>query len=41
MRTFIVAVVAAVLIAAAGAIALNTYVPDTSAEAFSTQGVRI
>lgn len=41
MRTFIVAVVAALLIAAAAAITLNTYVPDTSAETFSTQGVRI
>jgi hypothetical protein len=41
MRTFLVAVVAAVLIAGAAAFVLNTYVPDTSAGAFSTQGVRI
>jgi len=41
MRAFIVAVLAAVVIAAGAAIALNNYVPDTSAEAFSTQSVRI
>jgi hypothetical protein len=41
MRTFLVAVLAAVLIASAAAVVLNTYVPDSSAEAFSTQSVRI
>jgi hypothetical protein len=41
MRPFLVAVLAAVVIAATAAIVLNTYVPDTSAGAFSTQGVRI
>jgi hypothetical protein len=41
MRTFVVAVVAAALIASGAAIALNTLVPDTSARTFSTQGVRI
>ena len=41
MRTFIFAVIAAVLIAAGAAVVLNTYVPDTSAGAFSTQAVRI
>jgi hypothetical protein len=41
MRTFLIAVLAAVVIAAAAAIVLNNYVPDTSAEAFSTQSVRI
>jgi hypothetical protein len=41
MRTFLVAVLAAIVIASAAAIVLNTYVPDTSARAFSTQGVRI
>ena len=41
MRTFVVAVLAAVLIASAAAVVLNTFVPDSSAEAFSTQGVRI
>ena len=41
MRTFLVAVVAAVLIAGGAALVLNSYVPDTSAGAFSTQGVRI
>jgi len=41
MRAFVVAVVAALIIAAAAAITLNTYVPDTSAGAFSTPAVRI
>jgi len=41
MRTFLVAVVAAVLIAGGAALVLNSYVPDTAAGAFSTQGVRI
>ena len=41
MRTFLVAVVAAVVIAAGAAIVLNSYVPDTSASVFSTEGVRI
>ena len=41
MRTFVVAVLAAVLLASAAAVVLNTFVPDSSAEAFSTQGVRI
>ena len=41
MRPFLVAVLAAVLIAAAAAVVLNTYVPDTSAETFSTKSVRI
>jgi len=41
MRSFVVAVLAAVLIASAAAVVLNTFVPDSSAEAFSTQGVRI
>ena len=40
MRTFIVSVIAAVLIAAGAAVVLNN-VPDTSARAFSTQAVRI
>jgi hypothetical protein len=41
MRTFIAAVVASVVIAAGAAILLNNYVPDTAAQTFSTQGVRI
>ena len=41
MRAFLVAVLAAILIAGAAAFVLNTYVPDTSVEAFSTQAVRI
>jgi hypothetical protein len=41
MRTFLVAVLAAVLLAGAAAVVLNTYVPDSSAEAFSSQSVRI
>ena len=41
MRTFLVAVVAAILIAAGAAIVLSNYVPDDSARAFSTQSVRI
>jgi hypothetical protein len=41
MRTFLVAVFAALIIAGAAAVLLNTYVPDTSAGAFSTPGVRI
>jgi hypothetical protein len=41
MRTFLVACLAAVLIAVGAAFVLNNLVPDTSAGAFSTQGVRI
>jgi hypothetical protein len=41
MRTFFFACLAAVLIAAGAAYVLNNLVPDTSAGAFSTQGVRI
>jgi hypothetical protein len=41
MRAFLVAVLAAIVIAGAAAVVLNTYVPDNSAEAFSTKGVRI
>jgi hypothetical protein len=41
MRTFLVAIVVAVVIAAGAAVVLNNYVPDTSSGAFSTQGVRI
>jgi hypothetical protein len=42
MRTFFVACLAAVLLAAAAAVILNSgYVPNSSATAFSTQGVRI
>ncbi len=41
MRTFLVACLAAVLIAAGAALVLNKYVPDSSASAFSTQSVRI
>ena len=41
MRAFLAAVVAAVLIAVGAALVLNSYVPDTSAGAFSTTGVRI
>jgi hypothetical protein len=41
MRTFLVAVVAAFVIAACAALVLGNYVPDDSARAFSTQSVRI
>jgi hypothetical protein len=41
MRTFFFACLAAVLIAVGAAYVLNNLVPDTSAGAFSTQGVRI
>lgn len=41
MRTFLVACLAAALIAAGAALALNNFVPDSSSSAFSTQGVRI
>ena len=41
MRTFLWAVVMAVVLAAMAAFILNGYVPDASSTAFSTQGVRI
>jgi len=41
MRTFLVACLAAILIASGAALVLNTYVPDSSSSAFSTKGVRI
>ena len=41
MRAFLIAVLAALVIAGAAALVLKTYVPDTSAEAFSRQSVRI
>lgn len=41
MRTFFFACLTAALIAAGAAYVLNNLVPDTSAGAFSTQGVRI
>jgi hypothetical protein len=42
MRAFLVACIAAVVIAgAAAAILTSSYVPNSSADAFSTQGVRL
>jgi len=41
MRTFLVACLAAIVIAVGAALVLNTFVPDTSSSAFSTQAVRI
>ena len=41
MRSFLLAVVVAVVLAAGAAVVLNNYVPDSSAGIFSTQGVRI
>jgi hypothetical protein len=41
MRTFLVAVVVALVIASSAAIGLNMFVPNTSAGIFSTQAVRI
>lgn len=41
MRTFLVACLAAIVIAVGAALVLGTYVPDTSSRAFSTQSVRI
>ena len=40
-RIWLSVLLAAILIAGAAAFVLNTYVPDTSVEAFSTQAVRI
>jgi hypothetical protein len=42
MRAFLVACIAAVVIAgAAAAILTSSYVPNSAADAFSTQGVRL
>lgn len=41
MRTFLVACLAAILIASGAALMLNNFVPDSSSSAFSTQSVRI
>lgn len=42
MRTFLVACLAAVLLAAGAAVVLNSsYVPNSSSGVFSTKGVRI
>jgi len=41
MGSFLVGVIAAVLIAVSAAVVLNSYVPDAASTAFSTQGVRI
>lgn len=41
MRSFLLAVIAAILFAAGAAIILNNYVPDSAARAFSTEGVRL
>lgn len=41
MRTFLVACLAAILIAICAAVVLDNYVPNSSSGAFSTQGVRI
>ena len=42
MRTFLAACAAAVLIAVGAAAVLNSsYVPDSAADVFSTQGVRL
>ena len=42
MRTFLAACATAVLIAVGAAAVLNSsYVPDSAASAFSTQGVRL
>jgi hypothetical protein len=41
MGSFLMGVVAAVLIAVCAAVVLNSYLPDAASTAFSTQGVRI
>jgi hypothetical protein len=42
MRAFLVACLAAIIIAAGAAFVLNSgYVPDSSSNVFSTKGVRI
>lgn len=41
MRTFLIACLAAILIASGAALMLNNFVPDSSSSAFSTQSVRI
>jgi hypothetical protein len=41
MGSFLMGVVAAVLIAVGAAVVLSNYVPDAASTAFSTQGVRI
>jgi hypothetical protein len=41
MASFLMGVVAAVVIAVGAAVVLNGYVPDAASTAFSTQGVRI
>jgi hypothetical protein len=42
MRAFLIACLAAILIAASAAFVLNSnYIPDSSSTVFSTQGVRI
>lgn len=41
MRAFVLGVVVAVVLAVGGAVVLTNYVPDSSARAFSTEGVRI
>jgi hypothetical protein len=41
MRAFLIACLAAILVAIGAAIVLNNYVPNASSNAFSTQSVRI
>jgi hypothetical protein len=41
MRSFLVACLAAVLMAFGAAFVLNSYVPNSSSKTFSTTGVRI
>jgi hypothetical protein len=41
MRVFLASCFAAVLVAAAAAVVLRSYVPDTASRAFSTPGARI
>ena len=41
MRSFLVACLAAILIASGAAIVLNNFVPNSASSTFSTQGVRI
>jgi hypothetical protein len=41
MRAFLIACLAAILIAIGAAVVLNNYVPNSSASTFATQSVRI
>lgn len=41
MRSFLIACLAAIVLAAGAAVVLNNYVPNSASSAFSTEGTRI